>query len=44
MVGLPVEKNAEIVSDLFRERGAEFANDFSVVAPDKIRIRSIAIV
>ena len=39
LAGLPTEKKAKIVSDLFRGRGAEFANHFSVVAPGKIRIR-----
>jgi predicted nuclease of predicted toxin-antitoxin system len=39
LAGLPAEKKAEIVSDLFRERGAEFANHFSIIAPGKVRIR-----
>ena len=39
LVGLSAEKKAEIVSDAFREYGAEFANHFSVVAPGKVRIR-----
>lgn len=38
LAGLSAEKKAEIVSDVFRERGAEFANHFSVIAPGKIRI------
>ena len=39
LAGLQDEKKAEIISDLFRERGGEFANYFSVIAPGKIRIR-----
>ncbi len=39
LVGLSAEKKAEIVSDTFREYGAEFANHFSVIAPGKVRIR-----
>jgi len=35
---LSAGKKAEIVSDVFRESGEEFANHFSVVTPDKIRI------
>jgi predicted nuclease of predicted toxin-antitoxin system len=39
LAGLSAEKKAEIVSDAFREYGAQFANHFSVVAPGKVRIR-----
>ncbi len=39
LLGLSAEKKAEIVSEAFRVRGAEFPNHFSVVAPGKIRIR-----
>jgi len=39
LAGLSAERKAEIVSDVFLERGAELANHFSVIAPDKIRIR-----
>ena len=39
LAGLPAQIRAEIVSDVFRERGSEFPNNFSVVAPGKVRIR-----
>lgn len=39
LAGLSAEKKAEMVSGAFREREAEFANHFSVIAPGKIRIR-----
>ena len=39
LAGLSAEKKAKIVSDAFREYGAEFANHFSVIAPGKVRIR-----
>jgi len=39
LLGLSAEKKAEIVSEAFQVRGAEFPNHFSVVAPGKIRIR-----
>ena len=39
LMGLSAEKKAEIVSEAFQTRGAEFPNLFSVVAPGKIRIR-----
>jgi len=39
LAGLRAEKKAEIISDLFRERGAEFACHFSVVTRGKVRIR-----
>jgi predicted nuclease of predicted toxin-antitoxin system len=38
--GLSAERKAEIVSDAFRERAAEFTNHFSVISPGRIRIRS----
>lgn len=39
LAGLSAEMKAKIVSDVFRERGAGFANHFSVVTPRKIRVR-----
>ncbi len=39
LAGLSAGKKAEIVSDVFLERGADFVNHFSVIAPCKIRIR-----
>lgn len=40
LAGLSAEGKAEIVSDAFRKRAAEFLNHFSVISPGKIRIRS----
>lgn len=39
LAGLSVERKAEIVSEVFRERGSEFAHAFSVISPGKVRIR-----
>jgi predicted nuclease of predicted toxin-antitoxin system len=39
LAGLSAERKADIVSDAFRERGAEFPSRFSVISPGKIRIR-----
>jgi predicted nuclease of predicted toxin-antitoxin system len=38
--GLSPKRKAEIVSDAFKERAAEFPNHFSVISPGRIRIRS----
>jgi predicted nuclease of predicted toxin-antitoxin system len=40
LVGLSAEKKAQIVSEVFRQKGAEFAKQFSVISPGKIRIRA----
>lgn len=40
LAGFSAERKAEIVSDAFRERAAEFPNHFSVISPGRIRIRS----
>lgn len=42
LAGLSADKKADIVSDTLRERGTEFPNHFSVIAPGKVRIRSKA--
>jgi predicted nuclease of predicted toxin-antitoxin system len=39
LAGLSVERKAEIVSEVFRERGSEFAHAFSVISPGRVRIR-----
>jgi predicted nuclease of predicted toxin-antitoxin system len=36
--GLSAHLKAEIVSDAFRERGNEFPNSFSIIAPGKTRV------
>jgi predicted nuclease of predicted toxin-antitoxin system len=40
LAGLSAESKAEIVSEAFEKRGAEFLNHFSVISPGRIRIRS----
>lgn len=40
LAGLTAESKAETVSSVFGVRGGEFANNFSVIAPGKIRIRT----
>jgi predicted nuclease of predicted toxin-antitoxin system len=40
LAGLPAERKAGIISDAFREQGAEFKNHFSVISSGRIRIRS----
>ncbi|MDQ3651186.1 MAG: DUF5615 family PIN-like protein [Acidobacteriota bacterium] len=40
LAGLSAERKAEIVSDAFRERAAEFPDHFSVIAPGRIRVRA----
>lgn len=37
--GLSVERKAETVSEVLRERGSEFAHAFSVISPGRVRIR-----
>jgi predicted nuclease of predicted toxin-antitoxin system len=39
LAGLSAERKAEIVSEVFRERGAEFADAFSVISSGRVRIR-----
>ena len=39
LVGLSAERKAEIVSTVFAERGSEFTQAFSVIAPGKVRVR-----
>lgn len=39
LAGLSVARKAEIVSDTFREHGAELSNHFTVISPGRIRIR-----
>ena len=39
LAGLSVERKAEIISEVFRERGSEFDHTFSVISPGRVRIR-----
>jgi predicted nuclease of predicted toxin-antitoxin system len=38
LAGLSADRKAEIVSDAFRERGAEFPQCFSVMSPGRVRV------
>jgi len=40
LAGLSAERKAALISDVLRERSAEFPNHFSVISPGRIRIRS----
>jgi predicted nuclease of predicted toxin-antitoxin system len=39
LAGLSAERKADIVSNAFSERGAEFPHCFSVISPGKVRVR-----
>jgi predicted nuclease of predicted toxin-antitoxin system len=39
LAGLSAERKAEIVSEVFKERGSEFAHAFTVISPGRVRIR-----
>ena len=39
LAGLSAERKAEIVAEVFEERGSEFAHAFTVISPGRIRIR-----
>ena len=39
LAGLSAERKAELVAAAFEEHGAEFKSSFSVIGPDRIRIR-----
>jgi predicted nuclease of predicted toxin-antitoxin system len=39
LVGLSSARKDEIVADAFRKHGVEFPNCFSVISPERIRIR-----
>jgi predicted nuclease of predicted toxin-antitoxin system len=39
LAGLSAARKAEIVSDVFRDRGFEFASAFSVISPVRVRVR-----
>lgn len=40
LAGLSAERKAEVVSQVFEERGLEFAHAFSVISPGRVRVRS----
>lgn len=39
LAGLSAERKAEIISQVFEERGSEFAHAFTVISPGRVRIR-----
>jgi predicted nuclease of predicted toxin-antitoxin system len=38
LAGLSAERKAEVVAEVFRQRGSQFSNRFSVIQPGRVRI------